>query len=359
MMEEYTKYCDSESNEKEDAITSHKRTIGDLEAEIADASARISELGTEGEDLAGKISGTESELAEATKLRDEEKAAFAASESELVDTVDSLERALVVLKRGQSFLQARDQDTMNKLTMSLSKIIEANWVNSKDKATVQALLQSSSGDEDLSLQPQAKVSGYQSQGSGILDTISDMKDKAESTLSDARKAEMTAAHEYEMLKQSLEMQMSTMKKRMSEATTEKSGLEEAKSSAEEELAATKKTLADDEKYLQELTQSCSMKAKEWATRQKDAAGELAAIAKAKEVLESGVKVFLQVSSKTRTKDEESGAKRDRVLSLLSKIQDHSYLFTQLKSEARAGGPFDKVKGLIESMITRLEKEAAE
>ena len=39
-----------------------------------------------------------------------------------------------------------------------------------------------------------------------------------------------------------------------------------------------------------------MKAKEWATRQKDAAGELAAIAKAKEVLESGVKVFLQVRS---------------------------------------------------------------
>merc|ERR1719159_1364548 len=246
MMEEYTKYCDSESNEKEDAITSHKRTIGDLEAEIADASARISELGTEVEELAGKISGAESELSEATKLREEEKAAFAASESELVDTVDSLERALVVLKRGQSFLQARDQDTMNKLTMSLSKIIEANWVNSKDKATVQALLQSSSGDEDLSLQPQAKVSGYQSQGSGILDTISDMKEKAESTLSDARAAEMKAGHEYAMLKQNLEMQISTMKKRMSEATTEKSGLEDAKASAEEELASTKTTLADDE-----------------------------------------------------------------------------------------------------------------
>merc|ERR1719353_2117586 len=184
MMEEYTTWCDSESNEKEDAITSHKRTIGDLESEIADATARISELGTEVEELAGKISGAESDLAEATKLRDEEKAAFSASESELVDTVDSLERALVVLKRGQSFLQARDQDTMNKLTMSLSKIIEANWVNKKDKAAVQALLQSSSGDEDLSLQPQATTSGYQSQGSGILDTISDMKEKAESTLSD-------------------------------------------------------------------------------------------------------------------------------------------------------------------------------
>ena len=123
MMEEYTKWCDSESNEKEDAITSHKRTIGDLEAEIADATARISELGTEVEELAGKISGAESELSEATKLREEEKAAFATSESELVDTVDSLERAMVVLKRGQSFLQARDQDTMNKLTMSLSALL--------------------------------------------------------------------------------------------------------------------------------------------------------------------------------------------------------------------------------------------
>merc|ERR1719231_820169 len=362
MMAEYSKWCDSEANEKEDAITSHKRTIGDLEAEIADASARISELGSEVEELAGKISASETELKDATGIRADEKKAFTDSETELVDTVDSLERALVVLKRGQtSFLQARDKDAMDKLTMSLGKIIEASWVNAKDKAAVQALLQAKSteGDEDLSLQPQASTSSYESHGSGILDTVSDMKEKAESTLSDARKAEMEAAHEYEMLKQSLETQMSTMKKRMSEATTEKSGLEEAKSSAEEELASTKKTLAEDEKYLAELTQSCSMKAKEWATRQKDAAGELAAIAKAKEVLESGVKVFLEVSSKTHSKNSDASAKRERVMSILSKLADHSYFFTQIKAEARAGGPFDKVKGLIESMITRLEQEAAE
>merc|ERR1719375_1784079 len=190
------------------------------------------------------------------------------------------------------------------MTMSLSKIIEANWVNKKDKATVQALLQSTSGegDEDLSLQPQATSSSYESHGSGIVDTLVDMKEKAESTLSDARTAEMKAAHEYDMLKQNLEMQISTMKKRMSEATTEKSGLEDAKASAEGELSSTKKTLADDEKYLEDLKQSCSMKAQEWATRQKDAAGELAAIAKAKEVLESGVKVFLEVSSKAKVHD---------------------------------------------------------
>merc|ERR1719160_1871213 len=100
--------------------------------------------------------------------------------------------------------------------------------------------------------------------------------------------------------------------------------------------------------------SCSMKQKEWATRQKDAA-----IAKAKEVLESGVKVFLQVSSKAKVHNVDDD-KRARVTSILKKIssKDHSYFFAQLRSEATEG-PFGKVKGLIEDMIARLQKEAAE
>merc|ERR1719299_125876 len=336
--------------------------IGDLESEIADASARISELSTEVEELAGKISSAETELSDATKVRDEEKATFEGSEKEMVDTIDGLERALVVLKRGQtSFLQQRDRNELKDLTTVFSKLIEANWVNKKDKATVQSLLQSTStdGDEDLSLQPQASTSAYEGHGGGILDTLADMKEKAEATLSDARTAEMKAQHAYEMLKNSLETEISTMQKRMSEATAEKSGLENSKASAQEELAATKKTVADDEKYLEELKMSCSMKAKEWATRQKDAAGELAAIAKAKEVLESGVKVFLQVSSKAKVHNMDDD-KRARVTAILKNIasKDHSFFFTQMRSEA-AEGPFDKVKGLIEDMIARLEKEAAE
>merc|ERR1719316_786218 len=187
-----------------------------------------------------------------------------------------------------------------------------------------------------------------------------MKTKAEETLSDARTAEMKAQHSYEMLKQSLDTELDAMNKRMSQATTEKSGLEEAKASAEEQLAATQTTLADDEKYLEELKQSCSMKAQEWATRQKDAAGELAAIAKAKEVLESGVKVFLQVSSKAKEHDVAVDDKRARVTAILKDIssKDHSFFFAQLRSEAKEG-PFGKVKGLIEDMITRRDKEASE
>jgi chromosome segregation ATPase len=369
MMEEYTKWCDSESNEKEDAITSAKRTIGDLEAEMNDASARISELSTEVEELAGKISGTDSDLKAAGELRKEEQASFAANEKELVETVDGLERATTIMKRNQvggSFLQQRDQNDLKKVVQTLGKIVEASWVTKKDKATVQALVQASTsdtdGDEDLSLNPQASTSNYEGHGGGILETFEDMKTKAEETLSDARTAEMKAQHSYEMLKQSLNMELDAMNKRMSQATTEKAGLEETKASAEEQLSSTQRTLGDDKKYVEELKQSCSMKAQEWATRQKDAEGELAAIAKAKEVLESGVKVFLQVSNKAKAHDhDESDDKRERVDAIFSKIveSDHSFFFAQLRSEAREEGSFDKVKGLIESMIARLEKQAAE
>jgi chromosome segregation ATPase len=365
MMEEYTKFCDAESNKKEDAIKSNTRTVGDLEATITDAAARIGELGTEVEELAGKISEAESELKNAAEVREGEHKAFADAESELVETVDSLERAVVVISRGQtSFLQNHGED-FKKLTAGLSKIVEASWVNAKDKAVVQSLLQSTSGesedDEDLSLAPQASAAAFSSSSGGILDTVKDMKSKAESTLSDARTEEMKASHAFEMVKNSLDMELSTMQKRMGQATSEKSGLEADKATAEEELAVTKKTVAADEKYLEELKQSCSMKATQWEQRQKDAAGEMAAIAKAKEVLESGVKVFLQVSTKAKAtamaKDDD---RRDRVLSLLSTIRqkDGSYMLAQIASEAREG-PFEKVKGLIDSMIARLEQEAAE
>merc|ERR1719473_2517899 len=56
MMEEYTKWCDAESNTKEDAITSAQRTMNDLSASIEDASGSISSLNAETDELAAKIS---------------------------------------------------------------------------------------------------------------------------------------------------------------------------------------------------------------------------------------------------------------------------------------------------------------
>merc|ERR1719331_1116788 len=72
-MEEFTKWCDEESNEKEDAITSAQRTMNDLSATIEDATGSVSELNSETDALAAKISATDSALASATKIRNDER----------------------------------------------------------------------------------------------------------------------------------------------------------------------------------------------------------------------------------------------------------------------------------------------
>jgi chromosome segregation ATPase len=358
MMEEFTKFCDSESNTKEDAITSAQRTINDLSATIEDSTGSISELNSETDSLASKISTTDAELAEATKIRNDERAAFEASEKELSETIDTLSRAIVVLKRGQTgFMQAKGANKeLETLADTLSKIVSASWVSTDQKVKVQALLQSE--DEDLSLQPQATTAAYASKGGGILDALADLKEKAEESLSSARKTEMEASHAYEMLKQSLEMESSQMNKRMGEATNQRSSTEEAKHMASEELTETEASLKTDTAYLADLKQSCAAKATEWSERQKSAAEEVSVIEKAKEILSSGVKVFLQVDKSANDAD---AMKREQVSKLLRDLaqENHVYALSQIASEAQAGGPFDKVIGMVEGMIDKLMKEAAE
>merc|ERR1719311_1813395 len=125
---------------------------------------------------------------------------------------------------------------------------------------------------------------------------------------------------------------------------------------------TKKVLADDESYLAELKESCTAKATEWSIRQKDAGEETAAIEKAKEILSTGVKVFLQTSSMTRTTDEdvEHAQRRAAAVRTLRGLAKKYNTFGLLElSMSAKSDPFGKVRGLIESMIAKLTKEAAE
>merc|ERR1719456_1537752 len=79
-MEEYSQYCDAEANKREDAITSAARTLSDLSAVIEESSASIDSLSEEVDELTSKISSSESDLEDATKLRQQDSAAVEASE---------------------------------------------------------------------------------------------------------------------------------------------------------------------------------------------------------------------------------------------------------------------------------------
>merc|ERR1719326_1109870 len=211
-------------------------------------------------------------------------------------------------------------------------------------------------DDDLSFtQPQAKQVAYESSSGGIVKTVEEMQGKAEDTLSDLRKKEMSDAQEFAMLEQGLQSEISHGEEKLSTATKGKAANEQAKEEASGKLVETQKSKAADEEYASTLKTECEAKASEWEARQKSAAEEMGAIEKAKTMLVEGVTAFMQVSTKTRRwnpNDEEESdadsAAREKVVGILKQLsQTHrSFAFAQLANMATSD-PFVKIRGLIE------------
>jgi hypothetical protein len=222
---------------------------------------------------------------------------------------------------------------------------------------VQSLLQAAESDGDEQ-QPVA----FASSSGGIVDTLADMKDKAEESLSSTRKGEMEAAHAYALLKQGIEDVLEVSKKQLTDDSLMRSTTEEELHEAEASLAETKKVLATDEAYLAELKQSCEAKAVQWSARKKSAAEEMAAIETAKTTLSDGVPSFVQTGARVQVRasaDSEEEV-RDKAAKLLRGLahKANSYALAQLAIRVRSD-PFGKVRGLIEEMISKLVKAAAE
>merc|ERR1719310_1452925 len=188
-----------------------RRKKEELEATIQKCEADISAATSKIEDLAASIASDESDLKDATLVREKEEAQFRAAEKELMDTVDALGRAIGILEREMAknpALMQVDASNFQALIQSLSTVIDAAGIMGQSKKKILALVQSKHQDteeqtvnaEEALLSAAPAPDAYKSHSGGIVDVLEDLKDKAETELSDTRKAEMNAAHNYDMLK---------------------------------------------------------------------------------------------------------------------------------------------------------------
>lgn len=373
-MEEYTAFCDSELKEKGYAIETASREIEGLEAAIANSNAIISAKGDEIVTLGTTIASKERELSGATESRASQAAVFAAAEKELVKSVDETSRAVVALSKGMALMQTGNKQAAQKaleaIRSALSSVIGAVSIETESKRKLKSFLQQTVGDnDDLTLkQPQAKMVAYESKSGGILQTIKDMQAKAEAELGDLRKKDISDAHDFKMIESGLSAEISHDNEKLAAAKSTKSATEEALAAAESDLATTTKTKKADTDYSASLKQECAMTASEWDERKKSGMEETAAIDKASEILSAGVVAFVQAGVRTKhLSDDDDDEEQDESSSvrskLVSKLQGlgkkyHSFALMQLAGTAKSD-PFVKVRGLIESMIAKLLKEAAE
>jgi len=380
---EFFAWCDDASRSKKFEIksgTAKKEKLGaSIDKSTADSEAATAKI----EDLAASLAATDTDLKSATAVRTAEASDFASSEAELLETIDTLSRALSVIEREMAKKPAAfaQLDTAGRqgLVGALNAIAEAASLPGADRRRLAALLQArQSGEADGEELGAPAAAVYKSQSSGIVDVLEDLKEKAEEELSGLRKAEVNARHSYAMLKQSLEDQTTADDKDLADERASKASSEEAKAIASGDLAETERDLADATSALQMANENCMQTAADHEATVKAREEELRVIAEAKKILadssggaEAQAYGFLQSSSsragsRLRTR---ADLARAEVLSLVKRLakENHSAALAQLASRISAvlklgssagEDPFAKVRGLISDLISKLEAQAS-
>jgi chromosome segregation ATPase len=197
----------------------------------------------------------------------------------------------------------------------------------------------------------------------ILETLEEMQDKSEGTLSDARQEELGKAHSFAMVKADLENELKSRQEELAKATHAKQVSTEALAQADKDLASTKAALKDDTHFVQDLHKKCMLEAQEWEITHRDSVAELTALDSAKAILSKKFAAsLLQTRSTQRLKLRLSstGDAKSRALRAIQQLgkKFHSTALVSLAYRA-AADPFAKVRGMIEDMIKKLMQEAAE
>jgi len=352
--------------------------VAELEAKIGKEAAAISSLGEKIEALAASIAKDDKDLQAASKIRTEEIGDFEAEEKELTETIDSIQRATGILEKelgGAALVQVQNAGGV---IQALQAMVKAASFPSEDADRLTAFVQAAHQADEAGA-PDAAV--YESKAGGIVEVLEDLLDKAQSKLAEARDKESKAQHNFEMLKQSLEDSIKHGTKDMEEAKKATAKAGEEKSAAEGELSSVSKDLAEDKVMLEEVTKECATYAEEYEAEVASRAEELAAVKKATAIIEestggaAGVSYalpqtapsFLQVGRSHGASHDESNQKAMRFVRGLARKTNSkalAQLATRMASAVRlgaAGGedPFVKVKGLITTMIEKLEKESSE
>merc|ERR1719162_2190959 len=154
--EEYAKFCDDTSVEKDYAIKDGAESMEELTATITDTSAGIESAAATIEDLSTKISDTESELSTATALRAAEKESFVKAEKELLETTRELDGATTAIKKSLALVQLRggkvgqsERQSLAAVVAGLGQLVEASFVNLEQRRHIQSFLEERADAEDM------------------------------------------------------------------------------------------------------------------------------------------------------------------------------------------------------------------
>ena len=353
----YEEFCKNTQAEKTKVIEEGAGQIEILKADLGKLSSDISDLEAAIPEVVEEIEKVTADKQKATKVRGEERAAYATAHAEYLRAVQSVGKARKALKeqdvtreQAESFLQLASDPT--------DAEADAFTSSSEARAAIEAFLSESS-----SVEKPPQASAYNFQSGKIIDLLDDLDSKFKKEREALEKGEVEKKHAYELLMKDWKSQIATGKKTQEDKLAAKLRKNQVKAEKSAALIEASKMNADDKKYLEDLQQTCAQKAQDFKERQKLRGEELAAIDKATEVIQGNVLKVTEKRSKGTSlaalRSDIYGVKKENAISLLRERAEalDSNMLSALAMRAE-GDSLSKIRKMISDLVTRLQKEAA-
>lgn len=411
-MDEYSAWCDDSADEKSYAIKTANTKIEDLTALKVDNGAQIQALEEEILDLGNEIAEREMEMQEAADQRAKEKEEFQRAQEAQAGMVAELEGMELALKKqmaafattpppvdaGMEFVQASNapentqsqgtydaflqvrsktkrastrrasvgleslsQSEMSTLFKAMTTMVNSVWVDPESKKNLAQLQKSGMFVQQPAEGDTVEVGAQDNQDN--LAAFESLKGKAEESLQKMRDSEVKTQNEFDMNMAALKQAVALCQDNLQDAKKEKARLSEELGKATDELAEVQDTKSADQKGLTVIQQECQAAATAFELRKKSGVDEIAAISKARGILEGGVTVFLQLKSTTHLKvatEHRSKKAREALIDHFRGLGQklHSLAMLNLVTVA-SSDPMEQVKNLLKDLVAKLMKEADE
>jgi predicted nucleic acid-binding Zn-ribbon protein len=359
---EFSTFCTSETASLTNDISEATEQIELLTSEIAKLESDVAGLAKDIAKLSSDVSSMEADVKAQTAQREKEHAAYESESQDYAETLDALDRAIVVLSK-----QNYDRKQAHVALMQLSDKTE---LPQRVQAMVSAFMAMMDSDDQAPTPPEANA--YEFQSGGIIDILKRLQDDFSKQAKQCDKEEMNSKHAYDMVMQDLTSSISRAKDDIEGKSSDKE--KKAEKIAEDKglLEATLADKARDEKTLSDLKAECFQKGESFKEKQQLRTEEIEALGKAIEVLSSEAvsggaqhlsllaksgSSLVQLRASSNGAAAEEGIRHRITEFLTSRAKSLKSKQLGLLAQKIAADPFAKVKKLIDDMITRLLEEA--
>jgi len=343
-------WCKNSLKELNTAIATGKENIATLEDQIESKQKLIAQMTEDIAALEKQLADSAAAAAKAKEIREEENKNYEDADKDFTSTIEAVDSCIEALSKAKDETKLLAQKSVMKV-INLAKFL----VSDEERHVLTSFLQQPS-------KPDAKVYTFKSQK--VIELLKGLKEKFEADQLEATKAETNALNAYNLAKDARDQADEAAEKSKKEKETIKGTAEEDLAGFEEDLASEKDDLKENEGSLESTTDTCSVRATEWATRQETRSNEIAA-------MDMAIKILAKVGGVRSPKKEEliqrkalsfiqiDDPKAKAVKLLVAEAHKlHSKSLLKLAEQIRkhGAGPFDKIIQMIQKMIFRLMAE---